>query len=50
MTHEDGVMQSRVAEVRRDTLETRILNFYGSGTGINTNPRSIGGSLRCVAE
>jgi len=34
MTAEDGVMQSRVAEVRRDTLETRIrvrVNLDGSG-------------------
>jgi imidazoleglycerol-phosphate dehydratase len=34
MTHEDGVMQSRVAEVRRDTLETRIrvrVDLDGSG-------------------
>ena len=34
MTAEDGVMQSRVAEVRRDTLETRIrvrLDLDGSG-------------------
>jgi imidazoleglycerol-phosphate dehydratase len=34
MTVEDGVMQSRVAEVRRDTLETRIrvrVDLDGSG-------------------